>query len=196
MRQALRAEVTEAFTHLYRIYEPQVIRWVYNHSRFESTGERADYFSSSALSQFYFSLRGSKFDKFSALPQILTYLKLCVHTAIMQYLRDHHPTNTISLDDADGLPQYTNPNLDIFAGELWNHICSLLPDQVDRTLAQLVFVQHLKPAQIVAQYPERWNDERTVSVALQRIRRNLRKDNVLRQWAGIGSSEPTQEDSI
>ena len=50
----------EAFTYVYRIYEPQVIRWVYNHSQFEQTAEHADYFAGSAMSNFYFAVRGLK----------------------------------------------------------------------------------------------------------------------------------------
>ena len=54
MRLALEIGIPEALTHVYRIYEPQVIRWVFNHSWFERTGEQDGYFSGLALSSFYF----------------------------------------------------------------------------------------------------------------------------------------------
>src|SRR5215212_9885033 len=64
LSRALLGGLSEAFTHIYRIYENQVVSWVYNHSRFEDTGEEADYFAGAALSNFYFALRGRKFAQF------------------------------------------------------------------------------------------------------------------------------------
>src|SRR5262245_21445236 len=79
LRRALAEGVAEALTYAYRIYERQSLKWVYNHSGFAETGESADYFARSALSAFYFALRGPKFARFPSLQQVLAYLKLCVH---------------------------------------------------------------------------------------------------------------------
>ncbi len=189
MRRALLLGLPEAFTRVYRIYERQVIRWVYSHSRFDQTGEAADYFADSALTNFYFALRGPRFEQFSSLPQVLTYLKLCVHTAVMQYLRDQKQADSIPLEDIHE-PSYTpDPEANIQADELWKRICQVLPDGADQLLARLAFVQQMKPAQIVTSYPADWDNEREVSVALQRIRRRLRKDPILREWAGVESRQ-------
>src|SRR5262245_51124329 len=91
LRRALAEGAAEAFTSAYQIYERQVLKWVYGHSGFAETGESADFFARSALSTFYFALRGPKFARFPALQHVLAYLKLCVHTAIAQYLRDQGP---------------------------------------------------------------------------------------------------------
>jgi hypothetical protein len=185
LSRALLDGLSDAFTHIYRIYEKQVVSWVYNHSRFIETGEEANYFASAALSNFYFALRGRKFAQFTSLPQALAYLKLCVHTSIAQYIRDQRPTITTPLEDSPELAYSPDPAASISASELWEHICLLLPDERDRVLAHCVFVQHLKPTQIVTAYPAEWKLEREVSVALQRIRRILRKDGELRQWADV-----------
>ncbi|HEY3229259.1 MAG TPA: sigma-70 family RNA polymerase sigma factor, partial [Roseiflexaceae bacterium] len=42
LRRALAEGISEAFTRVYQVYERQVLRWVYSHSRFEQTGESAD----------------------------------------------------------------------------------------------------------------------------------------------------------
>src|SRR3712207_1478392 len=89
LRRALADDCAEAFTHVYQLYQRQVTHWVYNHPRFEQTGESAEYFAAQAWSAFYVALRGAKFAPFTALPPLLRYLKLCVHTAIAQYLRQH-----------------------------------------------------------------------------------------------------------
>ncbi len=185
LRRALAEGNAEAFTRVYLAYERQVLGWVYSHNRFAQTGESAEYFARIALSSFYFALRGDKFRRFSSLPQVLVYLKLCVHTAIAQYLRDQQPHTTGSLNDTDE-PGHT-PDLAerANASELWGQICRLLVVARDRQLARCVFLQGLRPRDIVEAYPEHWSSEREVTVALYRIRRILRSDPELRGRAGL-----------
>jgi hypothetical protein len=184
MRRALFDGLADAFTRVYQICEPQVVHWVQSHTRLIQTGESADFFVSTALSNFYFALRGPKFAQFASLAHILSYLKLCTHTAIVQYLRDQRQTAETPLDEVNEPVHVPDLGSDLHASELWAHICRLLPSEEDRRMAHCVFVQDLKPAQIVQADPARWRNEREVSVALQRIRRILRRDAELRQWAG------------
>jgi len=193
LRRALAEGVSEAFTHAYRIYERQVLIWVYSHSAFVQTGESADFFARSALSTFYFALRGPKFDRFPSLSQVLAYLKLCVHTAIMQYLRDQQPEKTTLLDDLGDIADTPDLGNRADAAELWEHICRLLPDERDRLLARCVFLQDLKPRQIVGAFRAKWSSEREVSVALYRIRRTPRNDPTLQRWMGPANGESPDE---
>jgi hypothetical protein len=191
LRRALANELSEAFTHVYQIYERQVLIWVYAHSRFAQTGEDADYFASQAWSTFYFALRGPKFAGFSSLPQVLSYLKMCVHSAITQYVRDQQPGALTALDDAGDLAQTPELGTRIDAAEVWECICRVLPNKRDRLLARCVFMQDLKPRQIVQVYPYQWRTEREVSLDLYRIRRLLRNNPKLRRLLGLGSGEPS-----
>jgi hypothetical protein len=183
MRRALADESDDAFTRVYQIYERQVLNWVYSHTRFAQTGESADFFASSAIRTFYFALRGEKFERFPSLPQVLAYLKMCVHTAIAQYLRDQQPTALTPLDSVSEVSHTINLDSGIDAAELWAYICHLLPDDRDRLLARCVFLLDLKPRQIVTEHPAQWRNEREVSVALYRIRRVLRGDGELQRRA-------------
>lgn len=191
LRRALAEVQSEAFAYVYQIYEPQVLRWVYQHGRFHETGESAEYFANQALTNFYFALRGEKFGQFDALAQVLTYLKLCVHSTIAQHLRKEQALRLADLDAESVFADHTNIAADLQAAELWDHVCDLLPDDGDRLLARCVFVQALKPAQIARGNPDRWRTPREVSVALQRIRRHLRKDPLLRRYAGITAADPS-----
>jgi hypothetical protein len=184
LRRALADQLSDAFTRVYQIYERQVLIWVHSHSSFARSGESADYFVSIAWSKFYFALCGPKFDSFPSLPQVLAYLKICVHTAIAQYLRDQQPMPTVSLDDAPNAAHLPDLGAQIAATELWRQIEQRLADPRDRLLARCVFVEDLKPRQIVKAYPAYWKDEREVSVDLYRIRRLLRNDPDLRRLAG------------
>lgn len=184
LRRALAEQSAEALTRVYQVYERQVLGWVYHHRSFARTGEEAEFFAHAALSTFYFALRGARFARFDSLPRVLSYLKLCVHTAIAQYLRDQRPDRTEQLEAVERAADLPEPEARAEAAELWQHICRLLPDERDRGLARAVFVQDLKPRQIVAEQPGQWASEREVTLALYRIRRLLRADPELRQRTG------------
>lgn len=184
LRRALVDSVSDALTHIYRIYEPLVLSWVRRHDRFPQTGEEASYFASLALRNFYFALRGPKFSNFQFLPQILRYLKRCVHSAIEQYLRDQQPVADMPLENIEVIADASPMESTLEAQDLWSHILTLIPEPEDQLLARLTFVLGMKPAEIVQAYASIWQQERAVSVALQRIRRRLRGDEVLRQMAG------------
>src|SRR6266545_4574307 len=132
LRRALADGLSDAFTSVYQIYERQVLVWVHSHSGFARSGESADYFVSTAWSTFYFALRGAKFDSFPSLPQVLAYLKLCVHTAIAQYLRDQEPAPTMPLELAPNVAHLPDLGTRIAATELWRQIEQLLTDRRDR----------------------------------------------------------------
>jgi hypothetical protein len=184
LRRALAEAVGEALTHVYRIYEPLVLSWVHKHERFAHTGEDASYFASMALRNCYFALRGAKFANFQFLPQVLGYLKRCVHSAIEQYIRDQHPLPDMPLEHVEHIGEASQSERAMEAQELWNYILRLLPQTEDQLLARLTFVLDMKPAEIVRLHPAIWQQERQVSVALQRIRRMLRRNDSLRQMAG------------
>ena len=189
LRRALANELSEAFTRVYQNYERQVMIWVYGHSRFAQTGEDADYFAGLAWSAFYFALRGPKFAGFGSLPQVLAYLKMCVHSAIAQYLRDQQPGALAQLDDAMYVAHTPELGLRIDAAEIWECIARALPNARDQLLARCVFMQDLKPRQIMQAFPKQWSGEREVSLDLYRIRRLLRNDPELRKLLGASPDQ-------
>jgi len=184
LRRALADGVMEAFTRVYQIYERQVLIWVYRHTKFAWTGESAEYFAAAALRNFYFALRGAHFEHFTTLPALLQYLKLCVHTAITQHLRDEPPA-TLPLDAAAELSSHEDPDGALAAAAIWARISVLLLDPHDRLLARCVIVQGLRPREIMLAFPGQWRDERTITVAVYRIRTVLRRDPELRRLYGL-----------
>ncbi len=185
LRRALAEGTAEALTRMYQIYERQVLGWVYRHPAYLRTGEDAEYFAGAALTSFYFALRGPSFARFDALPKVLAYLKLCVHTAISQYLRDQRPAQAEPFAEGEEPSSLPDLGAGAEAAELWGHILRLLPDPRDQLLARLAFIQDLKPRQILAAAPGLWANEREITLALYRIRRILRNDADLRDQAGV-----------
>jgi hypothetical protein len=181
-RRALVDSLPEAIAGIFRIYEPLALRWTYAHKLFSQTGESAEYFSSLAVRTLYLQLRGPKFAQFSTLNAILAYLKRCVYTSVTLYVRDYG-VNPIPFPEHVEPADPTDQTSEAGAEELWNYLCTLLPDEHDRLLARCVFVLDLKPRQLVTLYPSIWQSEREISVALYRIRRVLRNDKQLQQWS-------------
>jgi hypothetical protein len=183
LRRALLRLQADAFGHVFAIYQGQVLAWIQRDSRFPRTGESADYFVNQALGNFYFAVRGEKFERFPTLQSALAYLKMTTHSVVTQFLRDHAPP-AAELDDAAAAVGMPDPMLEqrLDAHALWDRICQLIPDERNRHLAHCVFVQQMRPREIVRAFPALWHSERDVTVALYRIRVTLRADPVLRTW--------------
>ncbi len=189
MRRALAEENHDAFKCVCDIYARQVRAWVHYHSKFAQTNEEADYFVNAAFTAFFCALRGERFKRFSSLAPVMAYLKACIHTSIMQYLRDQQAVNHMSIDAAIDIPIIQNMDEQANSNELWEYIAKLLPDMRSRKLAYMALVQDLKPRQIVSTMPKEWYSERDVSVALYRIRHLLRNDVQLRQMLSLQVQE-------
>ena len=61
------------------------------HPGFKSSGEQIEYFVNGAFGKLAVTLRSERFQGFSDLGFVLSYLKLCVHSVIVDYHRatDH-----------------------------------------------------------------------------------------------------------
>lgn len=192
MRQALMEDDSSAFTYLYRVYAPQVRRWVFRHPAYASTDEPAEYFVSNAFTKFYFASRHENFDKFANVASALAYLKACVHSSILQYVRQRPPA-TVPLENVPAPAKTMSLDRELQRATIWERINALLPDETDRRLAHLTFSQGLKPAAIVEANLTEFSNARSVSVALQRIRRRLRKDPQLRALIGASARRESSE---
>ncbi len=188
MRRAFKENVSDALTHVYRIYEPLVRNWVYSHSHFADTGEHAEDFVNVAMTTFYFAVRSKNFEDFGELSRLLSYLKMCVHTSILQALRkrQHIQIEPHEADDESAHTPDDSEKVDraLDKEQLWEYIRQLFPDEHDMLLIRCYFVYDLKPAEITELHPAIWKKSRDVTVNLQRIRRVLRADKQLREFLG------------
>lgn len=187
-RRALADGAPDAFTSVYRVYERQVQHWVVRHPQFTFAQESPEYFASQAWSKFFFALRGAKFAGFASLPQVLRYLRQCTFTAVTLYMRDQQRGQTISLEQQASIAQTPDLMERVDAEQIASRIAAILPNERDRLLAHCVFVEQLRPREIMQAYPGYWADERAISIDLYRIRRILRHDYTLRQLLGVSNN--------
>lgn len=209
-RRAFAGEDMTALNRIYEIYIPQVTRWVRRHPAFErvsSNGVKdAEDFVSEALMSFHQAMQQpGKFNDFDYLAQVLQYLKRCVHSVVYEAARRQPPRvpRPIGTDReagevepaADNLPDTELARRELIR-QIWQHLETLFPDEHDRLLCRCLYIYQMKPREITAQHPDIWQTARDVSVAKQRIQRNIYSDPHLRRYARPGHSEDINPDTV
>ena len=185
LRRAFEDQLQDAFTHIFRIYQPICMSWVLHFPGFAATDEPSpDVFVNEGFARLFRDLRGEGFQRFESLEAVMAYLKRCIITSILQQLRRPR-TIELNEDVAEAF------NSTIEYDQMWQRVCVLLPEAEDRLLADLRFQQGMKPSEIVLLHRNMWATARDVSVALQRIHRLLRKDTELRAMLGLVSEANT-----
>jgi hypothetical protein len=126
---------------------------------------------------------------FPNLKRALGYLNDCLDSVVIHDRRKnkkYRPEN----------PKIPSPSqdLDVDVEDLWLRLCRQLASRQDRRLAYSCFVLEMKVAEIAARYSQFWTSPRDVSVALQRIRRKLRKDPYFRDLADLTDDDAPDTD--
>lgn len=189
-RRAYGDVIEDALSRIYDIYLPMLARRARRHPLYFQSCQNDDYFARVALSSFFRVNHGERFEeKFSVLPAVIRYLYACLHSVITEDVRENARIIEPPSDDTDSIGDAATETDSLDSNELWDYICKLLPEAELQELAYQRFVLTMKPAEIVQRYPQTWTTEREVSVALQLIRRRLRKDNWLREQAGVDDAE-------
>jgi hypothetical protein len=183
LRRALIDGDAEALDAIYRLYLPEVLHWVRQHSAFEHVSEPADHLALDSLNQFYFAVRGPKFAGFETLRAALAYLKMCVNTVMLGRLPsvplvDVQPAEPGSEQGDDPIEQLADPDAanverELAFKEYFRDLIRLFPDRHDQLLLYCYYTLQMKPAQIVVRYRKHFADENVIRVRMQRIRRTL-----------------------
>jgi hypothetical protein len=106
-------------------------------------------------------------------------LNACVFSAIHEEWRKKR-IKTIVMDEINPYKSYfPDFERDILRADIWSRICELLPDATDQFLARCLFVEQLKPSEVLRFHPDKYHDTEAIRVARQRIVRILRKDSDL-----------------
>ncbi|MFC1975910.1 hypothetical protein ACFLXQ_05890 [Chloroflexota bacterium] len=185
--QAWTEQNTAAWAMIYHQYQPLVTRWVYRYGQFRQTDEEAPFFVNEAFARMIQSSArpGRSNTFFNGLGQYLQYLKLCVGSAIEDYLwrkqKDALAT-AVSLGNGGhlGLTVEAQADQALMVAELKRQVAEVIQDERERLVAEGSWVYGLAPRHIQSKHPEIFT---TVSEASQ-VKRNLVKRLKRRlQWA-------------
>ncbi|MBV9579182.1 MAG: sigma-70 family RNA polymerase sigma factor [Chloroflexi bacterium] len=155
-------------------YRGIVLAYVSQHSAAALLREADDYWVNRAFQRFWAAVGPDRFGNFPDLPSLLKYLKLCVHSVLMDEMRARRGTSTSSLDDVpESVPARTNAEgavVGALSGEqLWDAIIREVQDEAERKVVYLSFARDMKPSEIAERHPDLFG-----SVAdVYRIKRNV-----------------------
>ena len=174
---ALTGQDEAAWEAIYSQYQALVTTWVFNYSRFPQTDEEAAFFVNEAFSRMWrYGSRPEIANKLDVLGKCLSYLKLCVGSAIEDYLRRKKKdalATAVALQDYDQHASSLQGQVerDLTSHELSRVLAETIQDDRERLVAEETWVYDLAPRQIQARHPETFATSEEVS----QIRRNLIK---------------------
>lgn len=155
-------------------YHSIMLAFVRQHAAAASLGESDDFWVNRAFQRFWLAVNPHRFASFKDLPGVLQYLKLCVHSVLLDEVRARRAKHTTSLQAlASDVPErgsIVDSVLDSLARQqLWTAVLNETQDGAERQLAILSFARGLKPADVQARHPDLFP-----SVAdVYRVKRNL-----------------------
>lgn len=188
-RRAIQDGSKTAWDFICTQYQALVTGWVIQHHSFAATHEDAEFFVNGAFGKISGTITAEKFGSFSDLGYLLRYLKMCVHSVIMDYTRTVDYTSLYNWDEAtdekDEDPSPEEQAIDHSDRQrLWQFIRDRLHDEKERLIVHGSFVLDLKPQEIYDHFPATFEDVDEVYRIKQNVIARLRRDAELRKLLG------------
>jgi len=191
-RRAILERSQHAWDVIYGQYRSLVAGWIQRHPSFQATGEEVEFFANSAFEKLWTSLGAERFDRFPDLKSILRYLQMCVHSVLIDFIRQAERIAEEDLaekrenEPGDSTPSTESQVLDQIEGEaLWKWIDAHLNDEKERMVVRDSFIFGLKPSEICANHKNRFTNVEEVYRVKQNVMARLRRDPELRKLLGL-----------
>lgn len=185
-RRALLERNQRAYDCLYAQYQPLVAGWVERHPSFPSSGEEVQYFVNRAFEKLWQALTPDKFRRFHDLKALLSYLKLCTHSVVIDHARarqrallDEELGETILAGQAAPIDVEGEAIETAQQQEFWRLINQRLADEKEQAVVFGSFVLAMKPAELHLRYAHLFSDVHDVYRTKQNVLERLRRDQDL-----------------
>ncbi len=182
-RRAILEHDQAAWEALHTQYQSLVAGWVRQHRGFEASGEEAQYFVNRAFEKIWAALTAEKFGRFSDLGPLLRYLKLCVHSVIVDHNRSLDQADLYALAEESAVETKSpGPTVEEWALDrdyrlrFWDWINARLHDEKERRVVYSSFVLALKPRELYDQFRNTFADVEEVYRVKQNVLTRLRRD--------------------
>ncbi len=168
-------------------YRGIVLAYVSQHTAAALLREPDDYWINRSFQRFWSAVGAERFDQFPDLPALLKYLKLCVHSVLMDEVRARRAASATSLEDVpESLPASGSSERNVLgklAGEqLWAAIQRLLQDEAEQHVVYLSFARDLKPAEIAERHPNLFQGVADVYRVKRNVIERLRRSAEIRAF--------------
>jgi hypothetical protein len=188
-RRAIQGGDRSVWENIYPCYNLLVVGWVQKHPGFESSGEKVEYFVNGAFGKLSVSLTRERFSGFSDLESILRYLKMCVHSVIIDYIRSTEQANLSPLEDVSE-EESADPSPEEQAMErsdqkaLWDFVNARMNDEKEYSVVYGSFMLDLKPQELYDHFRGVFSDVDEVYRVKQNVLARLRRDPEFRKLLG------------
>ncbi|GCE14039.1 hypothetical protein [Tengunoibacter tsumagoiensis] len=118
---------------------------------------------------------------FKTLGSALNYLRLCLHCAIMDTVRQH-ARHSIERIPEQGQPNEPQVEDSYHETELWEAIKSLLPGEREQRVAYLLFHCNLKPREIIRYCPQEFQNEEEIYRLKRNIMERILRNTAILRW--------------
>lgn len=188
-RRAFLHRNERAWELVYAQYRPLVSGWVKRHPSFPLSGEEVDYYVNRGFEKMWSAVTPEKFERFANLKSLLSYLQMCVHSAVVDHARaTEQATYDESLEELTDTTQAPGPSVEArtLAGvkreTLWNAIEERLNDDDERLVVHCSYVLGLKPRQIYARFDDKFDDVTDIYRIKQNVLDRFRRDSELKEY--------------
>jgi DNA-directed RNA polymerase specialized sigma24 family protein len=173
-RRAVADRDPSAWEAVVQQYRGLVRTWVRGHAAYASSRADADDIAIHAFARFWSAVGPDKQAVFTELAASMRYLKMCVHSVLLDEVRAlaRTPEPSAGEQDAEELAVEHDSEDLVFsrlaAAELWGAVTRALTDEAERLVVYLSYARGLKPSAIWARHSDRF-----ASVAdVHRVKRN------------------------
>jgi hypothetical protein len=169
-------------------YRGLVLSWVGRHPAAHLIREDQEYWVNEAFARFWRAVSPERFCRFSSLTSLLTYLKLCTHSAVLDEARAGLPLRAgatgppgAELHEPDSTAETEALVVGrLAARELWRLIAAALPSEAERLVVYLSFAVGLRPREIHRRHRDRFPTPADVYRARRNALDKLRRCAALR----------------
>jgi DNA-directed RNA polymerase specialized sigma24 family protein len=182
-RRAILERNQRAYDCLYRQYQPLVASWVERHPSYPGAGEEIQYFVNRSFEKLWHALTPEKFQRFPDLKALLSYLKLCAHSVVIDHARTRqHALLHEAAGDTLLAGQAASNNVEgdtvetAQQQEFWRVVNRRLAGEKEQAVVFGSFVLAMKPAELQLRYAHLFSDVKDVYRTKQNVLERLRRD--------------------
>lgn len=189
---ALRQRDPTSWESAWHCWQGRVAAWVRRHPQFRYTGEETAYFVNRAFERLWRAVDAEKLERFANPAQLVQYLKLCVHSVILDELRGPGPEQQVAASSMEEMGELPSSEPDaaeaalhkVRREELWAAVAVHIRSDEDRVLVEAGLVRGLPPRVIAGRYPALFSNVQDVYRIKRNLLERLGRDQRLREFLG------------
>jgi len=189
LRRGLCLRDEQAWEAIVEIYRGMVLAWIRQHPAHVASDEEDDHLNG-AFERFWRAVGPDRFQLFTSTAPLLRYLKMCVHSVLLDEVRAQRGAQLEPLDGErdDGADSVADAEAQVVGqlsgADLWQAIGRELADDAERRVVYLSFALDMKPGEIFERNPDQYGGVDDVYRIKRNVIERLRRSAEIRQYLG------------